>query len=161
MCEDSVAYRILLHKETSLFSRSVLLPGPPRFSASARLSGGLHYRLVHDLFNTWQRSRSWRPLAGHLPKAAKDFQFPLRFPSFLLSCLTFPTRVRTHLNFPSVCGPAWLPGIWESHYIHFGSNFEKENKVLAEEKVVGGAEGYPVPPPFPLLDLPGIPFEKK
>lgn len=142
-----------------MFSRSVLLPGPPRFSASARLSGGLYYRLVHDLFNsnnTWQRSRSWRLLAGHLPKAAKDFQFPLRFPSFLLSCLTFPTRMRTHLNFPSVCGPAWLPSIWESHYIRFGSNFEKENRVLGEEKVVGGAEGYPVPPPFPLLDLPGI-----
>lgn len=70
--------------------------------------------------------------------------------------------MRTRLSFPSVCDPAWLPGIWESHYIRFGSNFEKENRVLGEEKVVGGAEGFPVPPPpFPLLDLPGIRFEMK
>lgn len=70
--------------------------------------------------------------------------------------------MRTRLSFPSVCGPAWLSGIWESHYIRFESNFEKENRVLGEEKVVGGAEGFPVPPPpFPLLDLLGIRFEMK
>lgn len=37
--------------------------------------------------------------------------------------------MRIHLTYPSVCSPVWLPGIWESHQIHFGSYFEKENPV--------------------------------